>query len=572
MGSEIPVAEGGEDEEMVKMRTSQMGRLNLITAASGWDIKLRELVMREAKEGDLLSPSTPTSPSTTSQSSTSPTSANQNPTSAAAALHARRLSSRRSTPLLSIPSQHTTLSLNARSSILLSPQPLDLPTPSYFDPAAAAHHNRPRSQTLYRRASQFNTIVRGYDERLREIVMEAAKPALEDGVRARTLGMRRSGLWTRRGTPFTSTSTSDNNFDLSDVQRARDWVQTQSFTHDSASDSDSDSDASSSASTSSSSDSEDDNDPPTARTPRRQSIPHLLPTTDTTRPTLVVKDEPAPSLSSHSELSRNPSGKSNHRIRRVSAVQVVVPPNLKGGVDVSGKEVAGGGVKSAKGKSGTKKTSGEREKAVGKGDATDATSSRTVPILKQPAPRRTPATATTPGTKKILKPSDSKPTKSSTTPSSPPITTPTSSPTPPEPDSTPTLNPKSPDKDKPPPSSSSSSRPSSSPVKKSLKKSTPTTSPTFSPKSPKSPASPPHKSTRTPKTIRTKPTSSSSASTSTPANPKSRNVRFEDHRSSPPGSPPGVKNAKASGAGVVEHAKRVSDVSDGGGKDSAVEC
>jgi hypothetical protein len=33
-------------------RTDQLGRLGLITAASGWDIKLRELVMREATMGD----------------------------------------------------------------------------------------------------------------------------------------------------------------------------------------------------------------------------------------------------------------------------------------------------------------------------------------------------------------------------------------------------------------------------------------------------------------------------------------------------------------------------------------
>ncbi|KAJ3281127.1 hypothetical protein HK104_000190 [Borealophlyctis nickersoniae] len=166
--------EGGEqkaelDEETVEMRTRQLGRLNMITAASGWDIKLRELVMKEANLGDPQSEIKPR----------------------------RNLHNRRSSPALVAP--HTRKSIFSahgqpahpsaiRSNMLLSPQPQDMPVPSYFDESA----------TVHRRANQFNSIVKGYDERLREIVMEAAKTTLNEGAAARTKCLKRSNSWRAR--------------------------------------------------------------------------------------------------------------------------------------------------------------------------------------------------------------------------------------------------------------------------------------------------------------------------------------------------------------------------------------
>ncbi|KAI8818119.1 uncharacterized protein EV422DRAFT_538800 [Fimicolochytrium jonesii] len=47
-------------EEMdAKNKTSQLGTLSVIAAASGWDIRLRELVMREAKHGEASEPPSP---------------------------------------------------------------------------------------------------------------------------------------------------------------------------------------------------------------------------------------------------------------------------------------------------------------------------------------------------------------------------------------------------------------------------------------------------------------------------------------------------------------------------------
>ncbi|KNC99756.1 uncharacterized protein SPPG_05134 [Spizellomyces punctatus DAOM BR117] len=199
--------ETGEDEdvedETLRKRTSQLGRLSMIAAASGWDIKLRELVMKEANSSnseeasEIKSPLRHQAEKRRSHSTSIGTHRRQNLEQEGD----ERPAARRSMSF-------------SRSSMLFSPQC------AYAEPdmedvvnddinssqdtiAAEPDHDESKaiedgenngsiynyvldnSHKLYRRASEYSTIVTAYDERLREIVMEAAKPSLGDRTRRR---------------------------------------------------------------------------------------------------------------------------------------------------------------------------------------------------------------------------------------------------------------------------------------------------------------------------------------------------------------------------------------------------
>ncbi|KAI8906541.1 hypothetical protein DFJ77DRAFT_477052 [Powellomyces hirtus] len=229
------------EEEDAQQKSSQLGRLTLIAAASGWDIKLRELVMKEAKQGGDPSSSSGASASTTSLISprrsldrTRTTSGALLPQTGASApdltnpsaevtaptglpgladdgrrLSLRRRSTQHNHPHLSRFSASAPNVLRTRSVTLSAP-----PTPqapqnetdgfgqssdtlvddehgskdretsdsqsSLKDKLDQDRHLRSR-----RRASEYSTIVGAYDERLREIVMEAAG-GLETRLRSRS--------------------------------------------------------------------------------------------------------------------------------------------------------------------------------------------------------------------------------------------------------------------------------------------------------------------------------------------------------------------------------------------------
>ncbi|TPX65033.1 hypothetical protein SpCBS45565_g05436 [Spizellomyces sp. 'palustris'] len=192
------------EDETLRKRTSQLGRLSMIAAASGWDIKLRELVMKEANSsnsGDMSEIKSPV----------------------------RHLAEKRRSYSTSIgtqrrqnleqdgdekPAARRSMSFS-RSSMLFSPQLGAYAEPDTDDVlnddvnssqdtiAAEPDHDASKeiedgenngptynyvldnSHKLYRRASEYSTIVTAYDERLREIVMEAANSSLGDRTRRR---------------------------------------------------------------------------------------------------------------------------------------------------------------------------------------------------------------------------------------------------------------------------------------------------------------------------------------------------------------------------------------------------
>lgn len=205
---------GEIEDETIKNRTSQLGRLSLIAAASGWDTKLRELVMKEANQTEPLpapSPSStpPMSPRllaerrrTVTGLSGSWPKLNKDTKNENEDLTESEGLGRRSVSY----SPYSALSgswpkglnrggdedggtkrnfTSPRSSMLLSPrcafeEPMggvgastdtlvDGSATSLLSPSSDAYN-------LYRRATEYSTIATAYDERLREIVLEAAKP------------------------------------------------------------------------------------------------------------------------------------------------------------------------------------------------------------------------------------------------------------------------------------------------------------------------------------------------------------------------------------------------------------
>ncbi|KAJ3032664.1 hypothetical protein HDV00_007279 [Rhizophlyctis rosea] len=359
------------NEEMVRMRTTQLGRLNMIAAASGWDIKLRELVMREAKTGELPPPpgmstsasissaaSTPAASASSSSSSTPAPSSKSIPPSTSTAHQKPRLTHRRSTPLLSLTSSHQNPTQLIRSSMLLSPQVEDMPTPDYFDPVAKERMGaRRRSRTLWGgRRGEVGVIVGGYDERLREIVLEVsrgeegvrgvlAKGAMRPGFRRRasSFGGGNGGEGVGRGGAGSGdeSSSSDSESESEDGGRGGDgFCFCLGFRPDSAASSASNDVPGSEKSGSASGDesdthNEDDNVPLTARTPRWSGAGSVgvgegggAGGCNGGRPTLVVQDEP---------VRVGGVGGGQHRIRRVSVGVGVGSCGAGGGV--GGKEV-----------------------------------------------------------------------------------------------------------------------------------------------------------------------------------------------------------------------------------------
>ncbi|RKO86332.1 hypothetical protein BDK51DRAFT_47060 [Blyttiomyces helicus] len=152
-------------------KTNQLGRLTMITAASGWDIKLRELVMKEAK----LSPEP-----------------------VPRKIHARRSMSALSLQISPTPRPISTLFSPVEEEPSSSPSSFVPPSPcaspeSTDEPPETPLSSFPSSiprpiRNPHARASEFGAIVQGYDERLREIVMEAAQPSIDGSARR----MRRS--------------------------------------------------------------------------------------------------------------------------------------------------------------------------------------------------------------------------------------------------------------------------------------------------------------------------------------------------------------------------------------------
>ncbi|KAJ3009687.1 hypothetical protein HKX48_007800 [Thoreauomyces humboldtii] len=165
----------------------------MIAAASGWDIKLRELVMKEAKQAE------PSSSNTTPL--VSPRPSLDRPRSSSVVRPVSRsdeadvVEAPQITPVSS-PRRRATLvsrfsasapTLNRRGSKIPQPTPsTNIPetdgTPAtpggngLLDrrPPAGPAAQVARGERLQRRASDYSTIIGAYDERLREIVLEAA--------------------------------------------------------------------------------------------------------------------------------------------------------------------------------------------------------------------------------------------------------------------------------------------------------------------------------------------------------------------------------------------------------------
>ncbi|KAJ3153996.1 hypothetical protein HDU89_008863 [Geranomyces variabilis] len=184
--------------------SSQLGRLSMIAAASGWDIKLRELVMKEAKEGgDPATSSLITPTPSPRRSMEDPQSARSAPESAADVearpasaeepgklAQQRRRSTIQSYQHLSRFSASAPNVMRARSVVIQDPgvialkkesiEGLNVSSATLVDDEnngpepADARTDNVREVRSRRRASEYSTIVGAYDERLREIVMEAA--------------------------------------------------------------------------------------------------------------------------------------------------------------------------------------------------------------------------------------------------------------------------------------------------------------------------------------------------------------------------------------------------------------
>ncbi|KAI9095557.1 hypothetical protein DFS34DRAFT_595099 [Phlyctochytrium arcticum] len=215
-------------------KKSQLGRLSVIASASGWDIKLRELVLKEASSepGDNSALARPITPRRTMRDAPSPLLIPSSQQASSTPLQSpNSANSGENTP------QGTRYS---RSSTLISPQAAlwDLPTERYDRdsegspvvarralrtsrsnsilsslqrvctepealpslgevkdenrkasttsgekvelPTAAETYTPNSPQRMRRRFSEYSTIANAFDERLREIVMEVAKPTLED--------------------------------------------------------------------------------------------------------------------------------------------------------------------------------------------------------------------------------------------------------------------------------------------------------------------------------------------------------------------------------------------------------
>ncbi|KAJ3173824.1 hypothetical protein HDU87_007327 [Geranomyces variabilis] len=182
--------------------SSQLGRLSMIAAASGWDIKLRELVMKEAKEGGDPSTSsliTPT-PSPRRSMEDPPKSASHSavdvdarPSSAeepGKLAQQRRRSTIQSYQHLSRFSASAPNVMRTRSVVIQDPsviaskqkvvEGLGVSSETLVDEETdgpeptGARTDTVREVRSRRRTSEYSTIVGAYDERLREIVMEAA--------------------------------------------------------------------------------------------------------------------------------------------------------------------------------------------------------------------------------------------------------------------------------------------------------------------------------------------------------------------------------------------------------------
>ncbi|KAJ1555365.1 hypothetical protein HK096_002796 [Nowakowskiella sp. JEL0078] len=218
------------DEATIKKRTKQIGTLALITAASGWDIKLRELVMREAKIGDPERiavrhvvaieeiPSTPVKTAPYGVDVNAPIIARASANNIAESdsltvpglSYVRRSSVFSSTPNApgmartpSIPTSDAepmfppvrrssvfSTSANAPNPVLRERKsasnlssslsvtgdfPSAAPAAEYDDNEMDLSQQQLSVYLQQRRKTEFATIVSGYDERLREIVLEAEK-------------------------------------------------------------------------------------------------------------------------------------------------------------------------------------------------------------------------------------------------------------------------------------------------------------------------------------------------------------------------------------------------------------
>ncbi|KAJ3121064.1 hypothetical protein HK098_004033 [Nowakowskiella sp. JEL0407] len=178
------------DQKTVKKRSEQLAVLGLISIASGWDIKLRELVLREARIGDpehiplstplLKSFTFPTKPEPPQKSHEKSNGLTLPPVIPNAPIIARAQST-----LLEKPQEFV-----RRSSVFSKqnlPTHLTVPSPSDIAPSAdsdtlsEAEYAQTQAKFLSinsqykRRNTTVETIVSGYDERLREIVMEAGR-------------------------------------------------------------------------------------------------------------------------------------------------------------------------------------------------------------------------------------------------------------------------------------------------------------------------------------------------------------------------------------------------------------
>ncbi|KAI9199800.1 uncharacterized protein BJ171DRAFT_517108 [Polychytrium aggregatum] len=152
-GDEAPAPPSADT---IRKRTEQMAVLSTITTSSGWDFKLRELVMREAREGN---PEDDARMATVGRSSNNPRPQPAVPSP---------VPQPRGRPVSAMPSSRG----SSPRSFQRSPSPSisslssfksDLAAPTV--PAVAARH----------RTINYGTIIRGYDERLQEIVMEVSK-------------------------------------------------------------------------------------------------------------------------------------------------------------------------------------------------------------------------------------------------------------------------------------------------------------------------------------------------------------------------------------------------------------
>ncbi|KAI9012930.1 hypothetical protein BC832DRAFT_270944 [Gaertneriomyces semiglobifer] len=184
-----------KEEEFSERRRSQLGTLQLIASASGWDVRLRELVIREAHTptDSASMPSTPVRPRSAMFGSESPRTP-LTPTRNSGLRRANSVSismpdlariprspgvnertprsGRRAYSYASFPSEPST------------PTPMTRPLDSGTPISRRCTYASPGDSDTQKRLSTYSTIATAYEDRLREIVLEVASGALDIAVAA----------------------------------------------------------------------------------------------------------------------------------------------------------------------------------------------------------------------------------------------------------------------------------------------------------------------------------------------------------------------------------------------------